>query len=84
MAEETKVVAVQGLTLRDWFAGQALPACVTKLGVSLIDPKSVQDVAKLAYTLADAMRLARDAQPDSKELQEYQLKAAEALTRVNW
>lgn len=84
MADEKKTVAVAGLTLRDWFAGQALPACVTHLGLNPANPESVKDVAKLAYALADAMRLARDTQPDSTELEEHQLKAAEALCRVNW
>lgn len=46
-----------GMTLRDWFAGQALPALIPSNG-STFYPNIV---ARDAYTIADQMIMARDA-----------------------
>ena len=43
-----------GMTLRDWFAGQAL------VGHLHIDPAAQASYAKLAYALADSMIEARN------------------------
>lgn len=43
----------QGMTLRDWFAGQALAVCNKDVS------KTYNDWATQAYRLADAMLLAR-------------------------
>jgi len=40
-----------GMTLRDWFAGQAL--------ANLVDPASPEAMANFAYKIADAMLEAR-------------------------
>jgi hypothetical protein len=79
MSDEKQVVAVDGLTLRDWFAGQVLPGCVTHLGVNQRNPESVQEVAQLAYTLADAMLLAREVQPEYEPLEKWRAKKLETL-----
>ena len=56
-----------GMTLRDWFAGQTLPS-VLGAGVSMegADPKQFQSetrqIAVLAYAIADAMLAARTVQ----------------------
>ena len=47
-----------GMTLRDWFAGQALVEVA-----SLITVEQLNTVARLAYDLADAMLAARKAKP---------------------
>ena len=44
-----------GMSLRDWFAGQAL-AAMAKLEV---DPNNDNDIATKAYAVADAMLKAR-------------------------
>lgn len=46
-----------GMTLRDWFAGQALSGCLTKCGD---DKYAFRDVADLAYLYADAMLARRE------------------------
>ena len=61
-----------GMTLRDWFAGQALPAVYATDDVIVTrgeggrresrDATSA-DVARIAYELADAMLSARDKNP---------------------
>jgi hypothetical protein len=45
----------QGMTLRDWFAGQAL--------AGLARPLPVNEAVKLAYDYADAMLKARQVKP---------------------
>lgn len=44
---------VQGMSLRDWFAGQALAGLCACPAVAKIDGKS--DIDVVAYLLADAM-----------------------------
>jgi hypothetical protein len=46
-------VEEQGMELRDWFAGQALPACIAKYKTP-----SVQ--ARYAYLIADELLKARE------------------------
>jgi hypothetical protein len=53
----------QGMTLRDWFAGQALAGMI-----SAVDPKSegsqaIKPIAEAAYDFADAMLAAREVKP---------------------
>lgn len=51
-----------GMTLRDWFAGQALPSTmrlVTSLE-SIADETMVQTFARRAYEMADAMLAERE------------------------
>lgn len=52
-----------GMTLRDWFAGQALVETASLITVS--HPGTYNEVAKLAYSLADAMLAARST-PDTE------------------
>lgn len=47
-----------GMTLRDWFAGQALASVTYTLGAEIDD-----SVAKRCYEIADAMIAAREGQP---------------------
>ena len=61
-----------GMSLRDWFAGQALPICsgtVPEFQLKLwfgdrIGIKRNEIIAKQAYTLADAMMAAREKTDD--------------------
>lgn len=46
----------QGMSLRDWFAGQALPWCLAEFGGNAED--QTQPV-EAAYQIADAMLVAR-------------------------
>jgi len=48
-----------GMTLRDWFAGQA----IVSLNISTLECWSVQDIAIHVYEVADAMLAAREAKP---------------------
>jgi hypothetical protein len=52
----------QGMTLRDWFAGQAL-AGVTSSVNDEISVGQVEGIAEIAYALADAMLRAREVKP---------------------
>lgn len=54
-----------GMTLRDWFAGQALPKLVHDWCEP--DPKHYDAVALNAYKLADAMLVARNAKQRSHD-----------------
>lgn len=47
----------QGMSLRDWFAGQALPAIIQEIG------RDAHHCAKEAYHHADAMMEARKPKP---------------------
>lgn len=51
-----------GMSLRDYFAGQALTGIVGNVGFPVIGP-IVERVASDAYALADAMLEARGEQP---------------------
>ena len=53
--------AQPGMTLRDWFAGQALVEVASLITVK--QPDTLNTVARLAYDLADAMLAARKAKP---------------------
>lgn len=46
----------QGMTLRDWFAGQALTALMAKSG----DEFGYDELASFSYCMADAMLKARE------------------------
>lgn len=46
-------------TLRDWFAGQALVGMIPTPRAPGVLPMSVEQMAVVAYTYADAMLLAR-------------------------
>ena len=51
-----------GMTLRDWFAGQALAGLIQGYTVAYGSPTSrPQEVVREAYNYADAMLAARDA-----------------------
>jgi hypothetical protein len=58
-AERTACTEQDGMTLRDWFAGQAL-AGLLRDG---IDVHGIDDSAYLAYEMADAMLKAREVKP---------------------
>ena len=45
-----------GMSLRDWFAGQALAG---KMGIDTIEYLTAQDIAERCYRQADAMLAAR-------------------------
>jgi hypothetical protein len=51
-----------GMTLRDWFAGQALAACVQTHNEGFFDGGD-KAIAECAYDLADAMLAAREVKP---------------------
>lgn len=56
--EVTKSVPVAGLTVRDWFAGQALSAIAKNreaLSYATVGVEAAQWMAKQAYDLADAL-----------------------------
>jgi hypothetical protein len=52
------VAAAPGMTLRDWFAGQALQGLLASTKTS-----DALTIAKDAYILADAMLRAREVKP---------------------
>lgn len=56
--------AYNGMTLRDWFAGQALAAFITAPGDIGAQARTCDDrAAEWAYKTADAMLRAREAKP---------------------
>ena len=55
--EQTTEVAVPGMSLRDWFAGQALQSYLTSAD-SLVHGNDA--IAAAAYGIADAMLKARE------------------------
>jgi hypothetical protein len=60
IAETDKIHGSFGMTLRDWFAGQALA------GIMATNPQSKDEcLAGVAYNLADAMLLARSKGKDA-------------------
>lgn len=58
-------IPTNGMTLRDYFAGQAVMALVTKEAIELIGRKRITgaDLATACYDLADAMLAAREVKP---------------------
>lgn len=50
----------EGMTLRDWFAGQALAGLMVRYDEH---PNTVFECAKYAYEAADAMIAAREVKP---------------------
>ena len=48
-----------GMSLRDWFAGQALPYVAEFHGQDLYKPNGPRDIASKSYAIADAMLAAR-------------------------
>jgi hypothetical protein len=52
-------IATNGMTLRDWFAGQALAGYMADPNLVCGDSVARQRVAKVCYGLADAMLEAR-------------------------
>lgn len=44
-----------GMSLRDWFAGQALPYLTEFLVLELYNDRGPSDIAAKAYQIADAM-----------------------------
>ena len=55
-----QVVYSHGMSLRDWFAGQALAGLFSQSEIT--NASSVYVVAQIVYRMADAMIAARDAQ----------------------
>ena len=51
--------AETGMTLRDYFAGQALAGWVSDPGVGAADAAQRQNLAEICYAIADAMLEAR-------------------------
>ena len=56
-------IGFNGMTLRDWFAGQALNGYVAYSHPDSICGTFVEETAALAYQYADAMLKARKAKP---------------------
>jgi hypothetical protein len=57
-------VGWEGMTLRDWFAGQALAGMVAAEGTEITEAKmdrTMRAVAAISYLVADAMLKAREA-----------------------
>ena len=59
----TEIVSVGGMSLRDWFAGQALAGLLTQLAEDEFGPSHF---AKASYEMADAMLAARKLNTASK------------------
>lgn len=54
----SEFASMNGMSLRDWFAGQAMQSLVPQWG-----DYATQDLAKDAYKIADAMLAAREVKP---------------------
>lgn len=55
-------LATTGMSLRDWFAGQALQGMHASRGTaSMYDPEAIKIMARVAYEQADAMLKVRAA-----------------------
>lgn len=57
---ESHSIKVSGMSLRDWFAGQALAGMIARQSVALIDDNALDYIAKRAVRLADALLAARE------------------------
>lgn len=44
-----------GMTLRQWYAGQALSGCIKEAGKTLTKNVKLVDIAQKAFKIADAM-----------------------------
>ena len=53
---------IRGMTLRDWFAGQALAGHIA--ADQAIHPSQMPNIAELCYDMADAMLTVREADED--------------------
>ena len=62
LTDMTGAVVTSGMTLRDWFAGQALAALLSYSGRHESEPMDAERWAWAAYAQADAM-LAERAKP---------------------
>ena len=61
-----------GMSLRDWFAGQALPPCIaTVINIEAAGASLKKDApvcaAEMAYQIADAMLAARSPQESGRD-----------------
>lgn len=52
-----------GMTLRDWFAGQALAGCCAR---EWVDTEGLSDLANTMYVVADAMLKARSSHENNR------------------
>lgn len=57
---DAECAALQGMALRDWFAGQALAGWVNQGSIVPTDDEPCRNVAKWCYAMADAMIAARE------------------------
>lgn len=55
-----KIGGTEGMSLRDWFAGQALAGLMADPGLRPTSLNEVQHMAKRLYQMADAMLAARE------------------------
>jgi hypothetical protein len=53
---------IEGMTLRDWFAGQALSGIATLIGH---DNQNSRSISEYAYKIADAMIEKKGKEPDN-------------------
>ena len=59
LRSDAECAALQGMTLRDWFAGKAMQGLLAQsIGSAYTSPHS--DAAAYAYAMADAMLEARE------------------------
>jgi hypothetical protein len=57
---ESHSIKVSGMSLRDWFAGQALAGMIEKFDAPLHEDDALYYLAKRAFSQADAMLAARE------------------------
>lgn len=62
-ADEIVEINVEGMTLRDWFAGQALAGCLANTHPVKSGNVGRNDYAFAAYAYADAMLAEREKTP---------------------
>lgn len=58
--EDGATPSVAGMTLRDWFAGQALAGLATGCDLEITGPETAHGAAAQAYAFADAMLAQRE------------------------
>jgi hypothetical protein len=54
---------MHGMTLRDWFAGQALAGIISTCDAKSEGSQAIKPIAEAAYDFADAMLAAREVKP---------------------